>query len=647
MNVRTLFSTLALFGSFALHAQSVPTTLNYQGRLTDNGPTPAPVTATVNMQFAIYDAASAGTQLWQEPSGVGTTPVSVTGGIFSVLLGAGGVPVPATVFTGGTARWLQITANGEILAPRQKLAANGWANQSGDSAKLGGTAAAAYQLATIQTCGGGQFLSAIANGSATCATPTAVLTPPVSLSASSSSAILAAANSGAGNGLSGISGAGSGASGYNHVGVMGDSDTGYGVVGGSSTGTAGQFQINNPAGAGSAIYATTNGTGYVGYFNLTNTSSAAYALLVQSDGGGQAIYSANTGMGRAGEFRATNTGSGADAVSIYHFGTGDAVNGYAQGTSGRAGYFSVGNGSNASPAIYAAATAGPAISANSTGADGITATSYLASAAGVHGINNASAAFQTPSGVLGETTVGYGVRGIATSGATGMHATSDTGTAFSASTNNSATLGAAGYLNNISGYALQAETNFGTTGSGGTSVVRAIAGSGTNLFIGCTGNRSTCTNRFRVDSAGTVFANGGFLGSGADVAEFIASDDALEAGDVIEIDPDRDGKFRKVRTARSGAVAGVITTKPGLTMNAGDAAGGKPAGPALALAGRVPVKVTGENGPIRRGDLLVSSPTPGRAMKAPARPEPGTIIGKALGEMNSAAGVVDMLVMLR
>ena len=35
----------------------------------------------------------------------------------------------------------------------------------------------------------------------------------------------------------------------------------------------------------------------------------------------------------------------------------------------------------------------------------------------------------------------------------------------------------------------------------------------------------------------------------------------------------------------------------------------------LALTGRVPCKVTGENGPIQPGDLLTTSSTPGHAMK--------------------------------
>ncbi len=70
-------------------------------------------------------------------------------------------------------------------------------------------------------------------------------------------------------------------------------------------------------------------------------------------------------------------------------------------------------------------------------------------------------------------------------------------------------------------------------------------------------------------------------------------------------------------------------------------------GPALALAGRVPVKVTDEGGSIRPGDLLVAAPTAGHAMRAPDQPRPGSVIGKALGRLGTGTGVVEMLVMLR
>ncbi len=103
------------------------------------------------MQFAIYDAASAGTLLWQEPAGPGTASILVVNGIFNVRLGGNGVPLPASVFAGGTVRYLAVTANGETLSPRQQIAAAGYAHQAqnaGDAAQLGGVAASQFVQTT-------------------------------------------------------------------------------------------------------------------------------------------------------------------------------------------------------------------------------------------------------------------------------------------------------------------------------------------------------------------------------------------------------------------------------------------------------------------------------------------------------------------
>jgi hypothetical protein len=64
----------------------VPNLLNYQGRLTD--PSGNPKNGTFTMQFALYDAATGGNQLpsgspWSE-----TQSVTVTDGVFNVLLGS-------------------------------------------------------------------------------------------------------------------------------------------------------------------------------------------------------------------------------------------------------------------------------------------------------------------------------------------------------------------------------------------------------------------------------------------------------------------------------------------------------------------------------------------------------------------------------
>lgn len=61
----------------------------------------------------------------------------------------------------------------------------------------------------------------------------------------------------------------------------------------------------------------------------------------------------------------------------------------------------------------------------------------------------------------------------------------------------------------------------------------------------------------------------------------------------------------------------------------------------VALVGRVPVKVTAENGPIQTGDYLTSSATePGKAMKST---RPGMVIGQALSSY-SGTGIAEVIV---
>lgn len=155
-------------------------------------------------------------------------------------------------------------------------------------------------------------------------------------------------------------------------------------------------------------------------------------------------------------------------------------------------------------------------------------------------------------------------------------------------------------------------------------------------------------NVFRIDSTGRGFFNGGTVHGGADVAEFITSSDALDPGDVVEIDPAHPGKFRKAATPNSTAVVGVISAAPGISLGGSNPAESvKETMPQLALVGRVLVKVSSENGAIHAGDLLVASSTPGQAMRAPGQPKPGTVLGKALGSLEGGTGTIELLVMLR
>ncbi len=153
---------------------------------------------------------------------------------------------------------------------------------------------------------------------------------------------------------------------------------------------------------------------------------------------------------------------------------------------------------------------------------------------------------------------------------------------------------------------------------------------------------------FRVErETGDVHAAGAYYGSdfvsgSADVAEWVPVTEPVEPGDVLEIDPENPGYYRKARVPCSNLVAGVVSTEPGFVLGHGEDTEGKVL---LALMGIVPVKVTDEGGPIRPGDLLVVSSTPGYAMRWD--PDSGLcgFVGKALEPWEEGEGVILVLLM--
>ncbi|GMV40688.1 MAG: hypothetical protein AMXMBFR64_24040 [Myxococcales bacterium] len=136
---------------------------------------------------------------------------------------------------------------------------------------------------------------------------------------------------------------------------------------------------------------------------------------------------------------------------------------------------------------------------------------------------------------------------------------------------------------------------------------------------------------------------GGACPGGAlcDVAErFLVGDGVVLPGDVVAVDELRDASVRLSRRPYESSVMGVVSGAPGLLL------GREVGGVAVALGGRVPVKVTGEGGPIRRGDLLTTSSTAGHAMRA-AEAWRGGVIGTALQPFDGEVGQVLMLVALQ
>ncbi|MBI3010977.1 MAG: hypothetical protein HYY58_00590 [Candidatus Omnitrophica bacterium] len=141
-----------------------------------------------------------------------------------------------------------------------------------------------------------------------------------------------------------------------------------------------------------------------------------------------------------------------------------------------------------------------------------------------------------------------------------------------------------------------------------------------------------------------LFVNGNMKLTGdfdfGDVAEPIDCP-GCSAGEVVVIDPAHDRQLTRATRAYDATVAGVISEKPTLHIGGSRAETAKP----LALAGQVTCKVTAENGPIKRGDLLVSASTPGYAMRGEAKQiKPGMLVGKALEPLAEGEGTILVLI---
>ncbi|WKZ27142.1 MAG: hypothetical protein QY311_00050 [Candidatus Paceibacterota bacterium] len=187
-----------------------------------------------------------------------------------------------------------------------------------------------------------------------------------------------------------------------------------------------------------------------------------------------------------------------------------------------------------------------------------------------------------------------------------------------------------------------------TAGTQGTGGCGGGGSSGASFCVDVSDGGGGNGTDFQIAYGGTVIAAGDLNGNGSpDIAEGInVADPSIEYGDVVVIgDEDTtasDSYFKRLAqksdVAYQATILGVISEDPGLYIASGIMPGTglqsdekrRP----LVLAGRAPVKVSLENGPIAPGDRLTSSSTPGVAMKAT---NAGMIIGVALEAFDGTA----------
>ncbi|MBM4429963.1 MAG: hypothetical protein FJ026_06375 [Chloroflexi bacterium] len=379
----------------AAAAAPLGTSFTYQGRLLDAG---QPASGSYDLQFKLYNAASAGTQLG---STVQKDDMAVTTGLFTVELDFG-----SGVFT-GDARWLEIavrpgssTGAFTTVTPRLPLTAVPYAHSLRPGASVETGAGNALNLSTSGTSG--TALNALA--SATSGNTAAVY----GSSSSPGGAGLSGYNSSSGYGVYGSAGGSTGIP-YGVYGLASHagSATSYGVYGKSNsslgTGVGGEAPWNGIFGK-----ATASG-GYGVYGEASAASGTNYGVY------GKAISVSGYGVYGQGGYYGVY-GSGTDPVGVtygvYGISTGPA--GY--GVKGQSTYRQGVRGES----TYGAGVYG---TASTTGTVGI-ATASGGPTWGVYGQSNAPSGY----GVYGENTSSgatYGVYGVnASSSGAGVMGTS-------------------------------------------------------------------------------------------------------------------------------------------------------------------------------------------------------------------------------
>lgn len=153
----------------------------------------------------------------------------------------------------------------------------------------------------------------------------------------------------------------------------------------------------------------------------------------------------------------------------------------------------------------------------------------------------------------------------------------------------------------------------------------------------------------KLQVAGTAKVGVVEITGGLDLAEHFEVEEGAQPGLLVAIDGAVAGKLTLARGAYNRRVAGIIS---GANNLAAGMVLTKPAGAVnslpVALSGRVWVYCDATRGPIKPGDLLTTSHTPGHAMKVrDYRKAQGAVVGKAMTGLKTGKGLVLVLVTLQ
>jgi site-specific recombinase XerD len=594
-----------------------PRILSFQARLTDalNNP----ITAETPLRFSIYnDPTASGTALlWQENQNIAPD----TDGVFSTTLGKN-THIPSTLFAQNGSLYLGVSVGGDQeLQPRQQLA----------------TVAYASNAETLQG-----------------------LKPITQSDAGTSNVILALDSAG-------------------NLTIGGSASPTFQATGGNFTLSGKTLTLTTAVGTNTNVQISPDGQGVIDaqkplqnttnnnnlplaqgaveiddIFAILATSSAQAALTLQQDGTGPLIMASSSGTSK---FTVSNLGAGMFASDL-------AINGSNLTTTSTT--FNLANTNAINLNIGGAATAISigASSGNTTINNTLLANNGLTVASGKSLIvsgNVASSLIPSASGTydLGSSANYWNnlyVNNLYTNPAATVNGfwQRNSGALSPANSTDSFLIG--GSATGSASFQVNNNISLPTVGISGSSNIAALlvnnteggalftaSASGVAKFsIDTTGNarvaNSLCvkadlSTACSGTTAGTIYATNTTIQS-ADLAENYISSQQLEPGDIVQFAKDGNAfSISKSNARQQEDLVGIISTQPGITLNSDAKTDSEhPYVYPLALKGRVPTKVSTENGPIHKGDMLTSSSIPGVAMKAT---QPGMVIAKALEEYNT------------
>jgi hypothetical protein len=161
-----------------------------------------------------------------------------------------------------------------------------------------------------------------------------------------------------------------------------------------------------------------------------------------------------------------------------------------------------------------------------------------------------------------------------------------------------------------------------------TSIYNASEVYSTSTFFYNPAEKSVNTDLFRGIATSAYYA---------DLAERYEADQPYDVGSVVVIGGDKE--ITETHQRANLSVAGVISSNPAYMMNS--EAGNDQTHPYVALRGRVPCKVIG---PVKKGELLVTSSYPGYAEPYKQGDNPNAVLGKSLVNFNGIKGLIEILV---